>query len=62
MDSMDPCYSLLNMKLIWLHMVSASPPITIRLGEGKGDLTWKLPKFYGDKIISYICGRINIFG
>ena len=27
--SMFPCYSLLNMKVIWLHMVSAIPPITM---------------------------------
>ena len=29
MDSMSPCYSLLNMKVIWLNMVSAPPTITM---------------------------------
>ena len=29
MDSMFPCYSLLNMKAVWLYMVSALPPITM---------------------------------
>ena len=29
MDSMVPCYSLLNMKVIWLYMVFAPPPITM---------------------------------
>ena len=33
MDSMPPCYSLLNVKVIWLYIVSATPPITIG-GEG----------------------------
>ena len=37
MDSMVPCYSL-NMKVIWLYMVSAPPPITM---VGGGDLIWK---------------------
>ena len=39
MDSMVPCYSLLNMKVIWLYRVSAPPPIT--MGERRGDLIWK---------------------
>ena len=36
MDSMVPCYSLLNMKVIWLYMVSAPLRITM---EGR-DVTW----------------------
>ena len=40
MDSMVPCYSL-NMKVIWLYMVSAHPPITM---VGGGDLIWKFTK------------------
>ena len=40
MDSMIPCYSLLNMKVIWLYMVSAPPPI-VMVG---GDLIWKFAK------------------
>ena len=28
MDSMFQCYSVLNMKVIWLNMVSGLPPIT----------------------------------
>ena len=43
MDSMVPFYCLLNMKLIWLYMVSAPPPITMGGGEG-GDLIWKFAK------------------
>ena len=43
-DSMVSCYSLLNMKVIWLHMVSPTPTITMEEGaeggEG-GDLVWK---------------------
>ena len=42
MDSMVPCYSLLNMKVIWLYMVSALPPITVGRGEVRGgDVIWK---------------------
>ena len=38
---MTPCYSLLNMKVIWLYIASAPPPITMRgvgvcLGMGRG--------------------------
>ena len=33
MDSMIPCYSLLNMKVIWLYMVSAPPPIAMVGGD-----------------------------
>ena len=29
MDSMFPCYSLLNIQVIWWNMVSTSPPITM---------------------------------
>ena len=29
MDGMFPCYSLRNMKAIWLYMVSSPPPITM---------------------------------
>ena len=28
MDGMFQCYSLLDMKVIWLNMISATPPIT----------------------------------
>ena len=38
MDSMDPCYSLPNMKVIWLYMVSAPLPLQW------GDLIWKFAK------------------
>ena len=42
---MFPCYSLLNMKVIWLYMVSAPPPITMAWREGeRGDLIWKFAK------------------
>ena len=42
---MVPCYSLLNMKVIWLYMVSAPPPITMAWREGeRGDLIWKFAK------------------
>ena len=42
MGSMVPRYSLLNMKVTWLYMVSAPPPITMVGGEGRrGDLIWK---------------------
>ena len=42
---MIPCYSLLNMKVIWLYMVSAPPPITMAWREGeRGDLIWKFAK------------------
>ena len=44
MDSMALCYSLLNMKVIWLEMVSPSPPITMGEEEGGGDLIWKFAK------------------
>ena len=45
MDSMFPYYSLLNMKVIWLYMVSAPPPITMAWREGeRGDLIWKFAK------------------
>ena len=41
MDSMFPCYSLLNMKVIYLCMVSApTPHPSLQLG----DLIWKLAK------------------
>ena len=30
--SMVPCYSLLNVKVIWLHMISAPPPIAMEGG------------------------------
>ena len=39
-DSMFPCYSLLNMKLFWLYMGSALPPIKI----------WKFAKILWRKI------------
>ena len=38
MDSMVPYYSLLNMKVIWLYMVSAPLPLQW------GDLIWKFAK------------------
>ena len=38
MGSMFPCYSLLNMKVIWLYMVSAPLPLQW------GDLIWKFAK------------------
>ena len=38
---MFPCYSLLNIKVIWLHMVSVPPPIAMEW------LSEKLPKFWG---------------
>ena len=41
MDSMVPCYSLLNMKVIWLCMVSS--PSHYNGGTG-GDLIWKFAK------------------
>ena len=45
MDSMVPCYSLLNMKVVWLYMVSASPPITMEERESEeDDLMWKFAK------------------
>ena len=46
MDSMVPCYSLLNMKVTWLYMVSPLPSITIgRGGRWRGDdWTWKFFK------------------
>ena len=47
MDSMVPCYYLLNMKAIWLYMVSAPPPTTMMGGEGGGGgsyLIWKFAK------------------
>ena len=45
MDSMDPCYSFLNMKVIWLYMVSAPLYITVGgRGEGRADLIWKYAK------------------
>ena len=36
MNSMGPCYSLLNMKVIRLNIVSAPPPI--KMGREGGDL------------------------
>ena len=46
MDSMIPCYSLLNRKAIWLYIVSAPTPITMeRKGGGVGgDLIWIFAK------------------
>ena len=43
MDSMVPCHSLLNMKVIWLYMVSAPHPITMgaRWREGGGSQGWQ---------------------
>ena len=35
---MFPCYSLLNMKVFWLFMVSAPPPIAV------GNLIWNFAK------------------
>ena len=59
---MVPCYSLLSMKVIWLHMISAPPPITMREGREGGVTSYgKLRKFCGDKRFSYICGRINLY-
>ena len=42
MDSMLPCYYLLNMEVIWLYMVSGPPPIT--MGGRGDDLIWKFAK------------------
>ena len=39
---MVPCYSWLNIKVIWLYIVSAPPPIT--MGAEEGDLIWKFAK------------------
>ena len=44
MDSMVPSYSLLNVKVIWLYMVSAPPPILMSVGGWRGDLIWKFAK------------------
>ena len=54
MDNMFPCYSLLNIKVIWLYMVF--PPLPLQ---------WEfenLSTFWGGKTFSYICGRINLYG
>ena len=44
MDSMDPCYSLPNMKVIWLYLVSALLPL--QWGEGRRNLIWKFDKTF----------------
>ena len=46
MDGMFPCYALLNMKVIWLYIVSAPspPPSHITMGGRRGDLIWKFAK------------------
>ena len=50
---MIPCFSLQNMKVIWLYMVSAPPLITIGERGGRGgarsrvyDLIWKFAKIF----------------
>ena len=43
---MVPCYSLLNMKVIWLYLVSAPPIITIWGGGGKGWLNMKICRHF----------------
>ena len=60
MDSMVPCYSLLNMNVICLYLVSAPPPILV--GEGGVAYYENLPKFCDDKVFSHICGRKNLYG
>ena len=44
MDSMILCYSLLNMKVICLYMVSTPLPITVGEKGGGGDVIWKFAK------------------
>ena len=56
MGSMFPCYSLLNMKVIWLHMVSAPLPIAM------GWVNLKICQILWWQNLSYICGRINPYG
>ena len=61
-DSMVPCYSLLNMKIIWLYMVSAPPPITI---GGRGDdLIWKFAKilWWQNFFLTFVAGQTSMGG
>ena len=37
---MFPCYFLINMRIIWLYMVSAPPPIPMGRGKGAGARWW----------------------
>ena len=46
-DILGPFYSLLNMKVIWLYIISAPPHVTMEGwggGGGGGDLIWKFAK------------------
>ena len=57
---MDPCYSLPNIKVIWLYMVSA--PLPLQWGEGRRNLIWKFDKiFWSQLFFFYICGKINLW-
>ena len=41
MDNMFPCYSLLNIKVIWLYMVFPPPPIAMRIWKFVNILRWQ---------------------